>query len=161
MDTQSNIISFKDKVLEKNQKPQKFTMLVIIIAIIILLSSLYGIFQYFQPSTTVILDSPRRIYININSYNRVINVEPLRDNSTKVVDNIELFNSDINEALEKIISYCESTEIIDESYFPNKKTITIFITSKDNSTLDLTKFNNYMNTKKLKLSINQNGFDYK
>lgn len=157
----NNVILLKNKISEKNKKPKKFNLLIISISVAILLTSIYGIFQYFQPSSTVILDAPRRIYINVNKYNKVIKVKPLRENSNKVVSDTNLFNSDINNALKEIISYYESSKIIDESYIPYKKPITLYLTSIDNTYLELTEFKDFMNAKKIKLSINQNGSDYK
>lgn len=157
----NNVILLKDKISKRKQNPQKLNLLVISIAVAILLTSVYGIFQYFQPNSTIVLDSPRRIYINVNKYDRVIKVKPLRGNSNKVVSDLNLFNSDINNALKEIITYCESAEIIDESYIPYKKPITLYLTSIDNTYLELTEFKDFMNGKKIKLSINHNGSDYK
>ncbi|GAA0178046.1 hypothetical protein SH2C18_11670 [Clostridium sediminicola] len=157
----NNVIVLKDKIAQKKQNPKKFYLLIIPLALIILLTSIYGVFQYFQPVSTVILDSPRRIYINVNKYNKVIKIKPLRQSSNTVVNDTDLFNWEINDALKEIITYYESSKIIDESYFPYKKPITIYLTSDKKIYLDITEFKDFMNTKKLKLIINQNGSDYK
>jgi hypothetical protein len=166
VDDRSKVILLHEKKLQMKNKNKKnkhkhlLGLTSIIIAILIISSGIRGIYFYFKPSSTIILDVPPRIQLKINNFNRVLSCEPLRSDGNTLTDNLNVKNHTIEDALEEIILYCENEDLISEDYYPFQQSINLFISSDKNNLVNVDNFKDFMFSKKLKLLINQNGYNY-
>ncbi|SHH99604.1 anti-sigma-I factor RsgI family protein [Clostridium grantii] len=165
MDDRSKVILLHEKRLqmqqEKINKKKNLGLMPIAIALLIILATIGSIYFYFKPSSTIILDIPPRIQLKVNKFNRVVSFEPLRADGKELADNLDLNNSILEDALKEIILSCEKETLISEDYYSFQKAINLFISSDKNNLINVDNFKEFMFSKKLKLIINQNGYDYK
>ncbi|AGK95299.1 anti-sigma-I factor RsgI family protein [Clostridium pasteurianum] len=142
----------KNKSLPRLNKV-KNPLIILFISIILLFIIAYYIYSY--SSSLVIIDVGTSINLKVNKYGKVVDASSLTSGGNNIINESNVNNKNISEALIIILSKAEANNYIDpldKNQF--KHNISVFISG---DTLDISKFSDEVKTKKLNLNINENG----
>lgn len=88
-----------------------------------------GVYAYTTPYSYVSLDVNPSIEYEVNRFNRVINVTAVNDDGAEIINNLDLENKTIDEAIEDTI-----TEINEQGYFGEDETGGVVIATSNDDT---------------------------
>jgi len=143
--------------------PKKLAVRRIVFLSIIAISILLGIniYRYFSSSASVVLSIPPTIQLKINKWNKVISVTPTSTPGRTLVANLDLKGNSLDKALQLILEEAKNKNIINKNYIEGEGVLTIYITNKSTThqAIDLTNLKSYLNDRKIKYLINNDGQD--
>ncbi|AWK50569.1 hypothetical protein DIC82_05750 [Clostridium beijerinckii] len=123
----------------------------ILLFILILIGS--GIIiEYRRTQSIVVIETTSNIKININKFNKVIYAYSPTDKGQKLIDNVDILNKDIDEAMAEIFKYALNNEMLDLS----KKTL-VTINGQAIKYGLLTKTNKIISENNIPIVINNSG----
>lgn len=102
---------------EIEYKNQSYRSIVSIAAcfLFLMLSTVSGYSIYFTPTAYVSIDINPSIQFDINRFSRVIEVHPLNDDAKKLLNDINVKNAKISDALKKVVEASEKMGFLNES----------------------------------------------
>ncbi|MEW8956252.1 hypothetical protein [Clostridium sp.] len=124
---------------------------------LIILFLAYGVytFTYNTPKSTLVLDIGTTITMNVNKFNKIIDIHASSSSGRKLLESTDLENSNLDEGLSSLINSSIQNKVIND----NKK-ISIFVTTNELDFDSLTKTKEVIINNKLDSRINNNGSDY-
>lgn len=90
-----------------------------------------GVYAYATPYSYVSLDVNPSIEYEVNRFDRVIDVTAVNDDGAEIINNLDLENKTIDEAIEDTI-----TEINEQGYFPEGETGGVVISTSNDEDAD-------------------------
>lgn len=133
--------------------------LIFIGTIVILFFFGKNIYNYFAPSTTIIVNIPPTIQLKVNKWDKIVDVKATRSSGRDLIKSINLKNKSIDKGLELIFEEAKRKSIIDKNYTDNNGVITIYIPDKDGQDIDLSSFIKYAKERKVDCQVNYDGTD--
>lgn len=112
-----------------------------------------GVKAYYSSSATVLVNINPHIELKVNFLNRIIFSKALNDDGSKILSQVKINNTNINDGLEIIIDQSKKDKFIDENYIKTK-TISIDINGKN---INISKFKSNMAVSDLSIKIQSNG----
>ncbi|MEG2353842.1 MAG: hypothetical protein RSB70_04290 [Clostridium sp.] len=137
--------------------------------VLILTFSIAIISMYLTTKATLIVDMNVTYKVKINKYDKIISVQPLNSNKAKeIIKTTNVKGDTLNSGLCDLFRACISNDIIDIDYIDTYGTVTVYVlndtsifrnnnNNNNNIKLDLYAFESELNTKGLKLIINNRG----
>ena len=120
----------------------------------IFLSSGYAHF-YYTPVTTVVFSNPS-VTLVANRWNKIISCKSLNTDGSLILNNVKLKNKSIDTGLEILVKEAQT-----ENFINDKKIINLDFKSNKNSSIDITKFKNIIDTSKLNIKISASSLNNK
>lgn len=131
-------------------------VLFLILSITIVIGGVFG-HLYFSTANSIIFDIPPAIKIKTNKWNYIVSCTASTKNGMKLLDNIDVRNTPLNEGLRSITDKAIELKLIKTSKNGNNNFSIIYINGKTNP--ELTSFENYAFSKQVNFKINWNGKD--
>lgn len=146
-------------IVTSRSKSTKLILLIISFSIIFVLGK--NIYDYFTPSSSVIINISPTIQIKLNKWNKIINIKSQNSSGRKLISSVKLKNKSINRGLQLIFDKAKETNIINKKYMDRGKSITIFVSTKNDSISypDLSPFKEYTKDRNILCNINYDGED--
>jgi len=116
-----------------------------------------GVYTYYTPTSSIIINMNPSIELQANRWIRIIKCSALNKDGETVLKAISIKNKPLNQGLNLIIEQSKKDDFINEKYIEDGKVISIQLSTKNNKSLDLSKFEEYAAKSKLSLKINSNG----
>lgn len=131
-----------------------FTIPMRLIFIVIVLVAAVGFYSYTHVDRTVVIKGGFYVELDVNRWNRIINVTGLNTNGNEIKQSVKLFNNSLDSA---IVSLLDAG--IKDKYISENNQVNVFITSDSKNSLSLESTKKYITSKKLKVVINNDGND--
>lgn len=121
--------------------------------ILFILSIGGGVKAYYSPSATVLVSINPYVELKVNFLNRIISSRALNNDGNKILNQVDINNTNINDGLRIIIDQSKKDKFIDSDY-TKTKTISIDIDGKG---INISKFKSQMKASNLNIEIESNG----
>lgn len=145
-----------EEIKGKEKKTLKdYKLYISIISIFALVFVLSIVYKYNSVVSTVIVDTTSAIRLEINSFNRVLNVSSATEKGKKLIAETNILDKDIDSAIYKIIKYANENEMIKSTG------IVVTITGKELKHNVLNDTEEYIYKKDLKVRFNNSGSEHK
>lgn len=115
-----------------------------------------GAYSYYTPVTTVVLSINPSVSIEANRWNKIISSKALNSDGLLILNNIKLKYKSIDDGLELLVEEAKTEDFINDKYIIDKKIINVDFESKKNSSIDISKFKNIVDSNNLSININSN-----
>lgn len=116
-----------------------------------------GVYAYYTPTSSVVININPSIELSANRWNKIIKYLALNKDGETILNAISIKNKSLNEGLNLIVEQSKKDDFINEEYIKASKVISIQISEKNNKGVDLSKFEDYAAKNNLNLKINNNG----
>jgi len=126
-----------------------------ILAVLIIITLAFGIYNYTKAVTTVVIDSPIPIKLEVNFIGKVARVNINQNTNAGSVNKNDILDRDIDTAIYRIIKFYNEKEMLTS----NRVTVTISGKSIQYGTLKYTE--EYVKEKSIDIRINNNGLEQK
>lgn len=113
-------------------------------------------YDYYTPITTVVLSINPSVSIKANRWNKIISSKALNSDGLLILNNIKLKYKSIDDGLELLVEEAKTEDFINDKYIIDKKIINVDFESKKNSSIDISKFKNIVDSNNLSININSN-----
>lgn len=110
-----------------------------------------GFYSYIHTERIIIIKSSFNIKLEVNRWNRIIDITGLNVNGADIEHSVKLFNRPLDSALTSILN-----EGINQKYISENSSVNIYISGNDN-TPNLAATEKFISDKKLKAIINNDG----
>ncbi len=122
----------------------------------------YGAYAYYTPTATIQVSINPSIELKINRFHRIIKSSPTNTDGKTLLENLELKNKNIDDALILVIAQAKKDNFINDNYISQGKTISVEISSKGSEkTIKLDKLKRYIEENKINTTIDNNGKESK
>lgn len=132
-----------------NWRKHKFHMILLITLIISLI--VIGIFKYTEPARTLIIETTSEITMEVNDFNRVINIKSSTEKGKKLIKDISVLDSTLDDSLLKLFEYANENNMIPE------KGILITVVGDPVTYGSLNKTDNFLVENGIKYQFNNSG----
>lgn len=95
-----------------NWRKHKFHMILLITLLISLM--VIGIFKYTDPARTLIIETTSEITMEVNDFGRVINIKSSTEKGKKLIEDISVLDSTLDDSLLKLFEYANKNNMIPE-----------------------------------------------
>lgn len=92
----------KERVRENMKIKKDYKMIVALVCALIVMLG-FG-FYYNNPTSYVSLDINPSVLLGVNSFDKVVKVEALNEDASKVTNNLKLYNNDVTDAVNKVVN---------------------------------------------------------
>ena len=123
--------------------------------LLIITAGLIIAWQYTKPITTIVIDSTNKVKMEINSFNRVINIESNEASGNKLINSIDVVDKNIDTALSTVIESIHKGEMV-----PNNGVI-VTISGEPIKYNAITKTEDYIFVNNIEVKFNNNGIEHK
>lgn len=115
-------------------------------------------YAYYTPVATIQVSINPSIELKINRFDKIIKSTPINTDGVTLLQNLQLKNKNVNEALTLVVNKAKKDNFINEDYNTQGKTISVKISAKDNvKTIKLEAFQKYIAQNKINTKIDDNG----
>lgn len=148
--------------INKNEKKHrsfitKIKFIFTIVSLMIILLSIAAYYIYSIPFTTVIVDANASINLKLNRWYKVIDVSSVDNNGLKLINDVNLKYTSIDDALIIIINKAEANDYIKtDGKASENYPVVVYISG---NSVNTPKFYNEAMTKKYDIKINENGVE--
>ena len=128
------------------------------LSILILLIITVGLiiaWQYTKPITTIVIDSTNKVKMEINSFNRVINIESNEASGNKLINSIDVVDKNVDTALSTVIESIHKGEMVPDSG------VIVTISGEPIKYNAITKTEDYIFVNNIEVKFNNNGIEHK
>ena len=147
-----------DEYTGKLKKENSFIKkLVTAACVLFMVSSGGGVYAYYTPTSSVVININPSIELSANRWNKIIRYSALNKDGEIILKDIAIKNKSLYEGLNLIVEQSKKDDFINEKYIKDDKVINIKLTSKNNKSVDLEEFKRYIFKNNLNLQINENG----
>lgn len=134
---------------KKRLSDYKFYFAILIVVIIISLGSF--LHKYSKVDTIILINTTSQVRVEVNSFNKIVNVYSPTTKGTELVDNLNLNDMKVDEGVEQILSYADKHDMI-----PDGKML-VTVTGKPLVYGSLDKTSKFVKIHKINLIINNAG----
>lgn len=134
---------------KKRLSDYKFYFAILIVVIIISLGSF--LHKYSKVDTIILINTTSQVRVEVNSFNKIINVNSSTTKGTELVNNLNLNDMKVDEGVEQILSYADKHDMI-----PDGKML-VTVTGKPLVYGSLDKTSKFVKSHKINLIINNAG----
>ena len=111
--------------------------------------------QYTKPITTIVVDSENKVKIEVNSFNRVINIESNEASGNKLINSIDVVDKNVDTALSTVIESIHKGEMVPDSG------VIVTISGEPIKYNAITKTEDYIFVNNIEVKFNNNGIEHK
>lgn len=116
-----------------------------------------GITAYCTPAATIRVDINPSLELKLNRWHRVLSVDALNEDGSKLLSSLHLRNNSLDESLNKIIDEAKRENYINNQYIASGKDITITVEqNKKDIDFDFSAFEQHLKDNHLELQIQNN-----
>ena len=126
-----------------------------ILVVFILVFSMAIIYRYNVVTRTIVIDTTSTIKLDINGFNRVLNISSSTEKGAKLIEETNLLDQSIDTAIYKIIEYANENQMIKSTG------IVVTVTGKELKHNSLEKTEDFIYRKNLKVRFNNSGLEHK
>ena len=126
-----------------------------ILVVFILVFSMAIIYRYNVVTRTIVIDTSSTIKLDINGFNRVLNISSSTEKGAKLIEETNLLDQSIDTAIYKIIEYANENQMIKSTG------IVVTVTGKELKHNSLEKTEDFIYRKNLKVRFNNSGLEHK
>ena len=126
-----------------------------ILVVFILVFSMAIIYRYNVVTRTIVIDTTSTIKLDINGFNRVLNISSSTEKGAKLIEETNLLDQSIDTAIYKIIEYANENKMIKSTG------IVVTVTGKELKHNSLEKTEDFIYRKNLKVRFNNSGLEHK
>lgn len=126
-----------------------------ILVVFILVFSMAIIYRYNVVTRTIVIDTTSTIKLDINGFNRVLNISSSTEKGAKLIEETNLLDQSIDTAIYKIIEYANENQMIKSTG------IVVTVTGKELNHNSLEKTEDFIYRKNLKVRFNNSGLEHK
>lgn len=145
-----------EEVKGKEKKTLKdYKLYISIISIFALVFVISIVYKYNSVVSTIVVDTTSAIRLEINGFNRVLNVSSPTEKGKTLITETSILDKDIDTAIHKIIEYANENEMIKSTG------IVVTITGKELKHNVLNETEEYIYKKDLKVRFNNSGSEHK
>lgn len=126
-----------------------------IFVVFILVFSMAIIYRYNVVTRTIVIDTTSTIKLDINGFNRVLNISSSTEKGAKLIEETNLLDQSIDTAIYKIIEYANENQMIKSTG------IVVTVTGKELKYNSLEKTEDFIYRKNLKVRFNNSGLEHK
>ena len=126
-----------------------------IFVVFILVFSMAIIYRYNVVTRTIVIDTTSTIKLDINGFNRVLNISSSTEKGAKLIEETNLLDQSIDTAIYKIIEYANENQMIKSTG------IVVTVTGKELKHNSLEKTEDFIYRKNLKVRFNNSGLEHK
>ncbi|MCF0148285.1 MAG: anti-sigma factor domain-containing protein [Clostridium sp.] len=134
---------------------RKYKLQISIIASIIVIISVIGIFQYRAIDKTIAIETTSLITLEVNKFDKIIQAYSKTERGNYMLGKLNLTNTDIDNSIREILRYADNNEMV-----PNTG-IVITITGKALKYNALEKTEKFIEEKGLQVKLNNSGDEHK
>ena len=113
------------------------------------------IYRYNVVTRTIVIDTTSTIKLDINGFNRVLNISSSTEKGAKLIEETNLLDQSIDTAIYKIIEYANENQMIKSTG------IVVTVTGKELKHTSLEKTEDFIYRKNLKVRFNNSGLEHK
>ncbi|MBU3158741.1 anti-sigma factor domain-containing protein [Clostridium frigoris] len=110
--------------------------------------------SYYTSVSTIVLNINPSVSINANKWNKIISSKPLNSDGALILNNVKLKNKSIDTGLGLLIKEARTENFINEKYVNDKIVINLDIKSNKNISIDISSFENTIDSDNLNVKIN-------
>ena len=145
-----------EEIKGKEKKTLKdYKLYVSIISIFVLVFILSIVYKYNSVNSTIVVNTTSAIRLEINGFNRVLNVSSATEKGKVLIDETNILDKDIDTAIYKIIKYANENDMIKSTG------VVVTITGKELKHNVLKDTEEYIYKKDLKVRFNNAGSEHK
>ena len=126
-----------------------------ILVVFILVFSMAIIYRYNVVTRTIVIDTTSTIKLDINGFNRVLNISSSTEKGAKLIEETNLLDQSIDTAIYKIIEYANENQMIKSTG------IVVTVTGMELKHNSLEKTEDFIYRKNLKVRFNNSGLEHK
>lgn len=141
---------YSGEIYKKNPA-YKHSLVAAIISFLIIFSG--GMYTYYAPAAELTISINPSVQITLNRWNRIIDFTPLNDDGEKILLSLKLTNKTLDEGLILIVDQAKADNYINEEYIKSNKAISIHITEDKKGNINLTKFEELIETQHLNMEV--------
>ncbi|MDV4149318.1 anti-sigma factor domain-containing protein [Clostridium sp. AL.422] len=134
---------------------KKYKFQISIIASILVLISIIGIFQYRLVDKTIAIETTSLITIEVNKFNKIIDAYSRTEKGINMLDKLKIDNADIDNSIKEILNYCMDNEMIPETG------IVINVTGNPLKYTALQRTEKFIEEQGLQVKLNNSGDEHK
>lgn len=146
-------LHIKNSVSKKNKSKKQ---LYVVGFFLIILISIFLIFQYFSTKTTVSITEYSSIIVKSNTFNKIISVESYNKTGDKLLKNVNIKGDSLDIGLSKLLKTAIDKNILDEDFIKYNNIYSVKITSKSAS-LKLPTFTEALSKSPYLVYVTKNG----
>ena len=113
------------------------------------------IYRYNVVTRTIVIDTTSTIKLDINGFNRVLNISSSTEKGAKLIEETNLLDQSIDTAIYKIIEYANENQMVKSTG------IVVTVTGKELKHNSLEKTEDFIYRKNLKVRFNNSGLEHK
>lgn len=113
-----------------------------------------GAYAYYTPVSTVTISITPAIEFKLNRWNRILSSQSLDSDGEKILKEIKTKNTQIDDALVRVVNQAKEDKYINDNYINTGKTIAVNITGKE---IDLPSLEKELSKNNLNAKIDNNG----
>lgn len=145
-----------EEIKGKEKKTLKdYKLYISIISVFALVLTLSIVYKYNNVVSTIVVNTTSPIRLEINGFNRVLNVSSSTEKGKTLIDETNILDKDIDSAIYKIIKYANENDMIKSTG------IIVTITGKELKHNALSDTEEYIYKKDLKVRFNNSGSEHK
>ena len=126
-----------------------------ILVVIYISFSMAIIYRYNVVTRTIVIDTTSTIKLDINGFNRVLNISSSTEKGAKLIEETNLLDQSIDTAIYKIIEYANENQMVKSTG------IVVTVTGKELKHNSLEKTEDFIYRKNLKVRFNNSGLEHK
>ncbi|KAJ53094.1 hypothetical protein CTM_04565, partial [Clostridium tetanomorphum DSM 665] len=111
-------------------------------------------YAYFKPVSTIVLTINPSIELKVNRFNKVLKVVGLNNDGKKIINEVNIKNKSIDDALNNILKQAKEDKFINDSYIKADKTVSLDIQGRN---VNITSFKENIIKDKINMDVKVNG----
>lgn len=145
---------YTGEMVKYNKKFTHFYKIAAVACFLFVLISSSMAYAYFKPVSTIVLTINPSIELKVNRFNKVLKVVGLNNDGKKIINEVNIKNKSIDDALNNILKQAKEDKFINDSYIKADKTVSLDIQGRN---VNITSFKENIIKDKINMDVKVNG----